>query len=201
MTSAKENGVAVATAGEEQAKADGSTEQSPRKTHIEVCVRIRPLVIVSESSNSFLLDRNGGKANAASASSSSSVRGGRRKGQIARPGTVSSASRGGGSRFRNLLFKRSNSNDSEDDNSSIYAWERVGATTVKQSPDTNLIQGRTHMYTLDQVYGPNDITQSVFDKSVQELIHAAVDGYHTSVLAYGQTATGKTHTMTGTTKG
>jgi centromeric protein E len=112
---------------------------------------------------------------------------------------MSSASRGGGSRIRNLLFKRSGSNDSEDD-SNIYAWERVGATTVKQSPDTNLIQGRTHMYTLDQVYGPSDMTQSVFDKSVQELIHAAVDGYHTSVLAYGQTATGKTHTMTGTTK-
>lgn len=68
--------------------------------------------------------------------------------------------------------------------------------TVAQSVD--LVPGRTHSYTLDHVYGPEASTELLFDRSVLGLVHAAMDGYHASVLAYGQTSTGKTFTMTGT---
>lgn len=166
---------------------------SERKTHIEVCVRIRPLEVATESSNSFLVQR---VANGESQSVTTTH---------TRRGAVRNPRSSGGSRLRNL-FKRSHSPDPNDqhdasgNNSNIVAWVTVGDTTVRQSPQTNLIQGRTHQYTLDQVYGPAATTNHVFGNSVQELVHAAVDGYHTSVLAYGQTSTGKTHTMTGTTK-
>ena len=33
---------------------------------------------------------------------------------------------------------------------------------------------------------------------MQELVHSAADGYNVCVMAYGQTGTGKTHTMVGT---
>jgi len=165
-----------------------------RKTHIEVCIRIRPLVIASESSNSFLIQRNE-KPTTPSASRRGATRTPRSGGS---PNGGFSSSSSNHQRKGWGLFKRSHSPDPEDGN--IVAWERVGDTTVRQSPQTNLIQGRTHTYTLDQVYGPTTQTKDVFDRSVQDLVHAAVDGYHTSVLAYGQTSTGKTHTMTGTTK-
>ena len=176
------------TSPDDSEGADQPELVAPRKTHIEVCVRIRPLEVATESSNSFLVQRsNGGTRNSPPSHSSS----GTRRGATRTPRQSNLP------RIRNL-FKRSHSPDPADAN--IVAWERVGDVSVKQSPHTNLIQGRTHTYTLDQVYGPTCTTKDVFGKSVQDLVHAAVDGYHTSVLAYGQTSTGKTHTMTGTTK-
>ena len=178
-----------------------TTEDEPRKTHIEVCVRIRPLEVATESSNSFLIKQQQQQRNGVT----SVVTPSSRRGAVRTPrGGTSTPTGGSGQRFRNLLFKRSHSPDpstsADDDDQGRVAWERVGDTTVRQAPHTNLIQGRTHTYTLDQVYGPTHTTQQVFTQSVQDLVHAAVDGYHTSVLAYGQTSTGKTHTMTGTTK-
>lgn len=149
-------------------------DATDRKTHIEVCVRIRPLEVGNESSNSFLVDRAPSKVSTPP-----------RNSRVRSPRSTPS------SRLKNF-FKRSASPDRED--STIVAWEQVGDTSVQQSSKTNRIQGRTHSYTVDQVYGPTANTALVFDKSVQDLVHAAVDGYHTSVLAYGQTSTGKTHT-------
>ena len=79
----------------------------------------------------------------------------------------------------------------------IYAWKMLGSDTVTQSPDTDIIPGRTHTYTFDKVYGPESSTKVLYNDSVQSLVHAAMNGYHASVLAYGQTSTGKTHTMSG----
>jgi centromeric protein E len=67
-----------------------------------------------------------------------------------------------------------------------------------QDPATERILGRTYAYTLDRVYGPDVKTQEVYVSSVRDRVRAAMDGYHAAILAYGQTATGKTHTMTGT---
>ncbi|EEC44527.1 kinesin family-like protein, partial [Phaeodactylum tricornutum CCAP 1055/1] len=53
-------------------------------------------------------------------------------------------------------------------------------------------------YTLDRVYGPATTTHDLYQQSVRDRVHAAMDGFHAAVLAYGQTSTGKTHTMSGT---
>lgn len=89
--------------------------------------------------------------------------------------------------------------------SQIYAWNILESAnscdipdTVSQSPHTELVQGRTHQYTLDRVYDPQRRTQELYESSVQGLVQAAMEGYHTSIIAYGQTSTGKTHTMSGT---
>ena len=81
-----------------------------------------------------------------------------------------------------------------------YAWTVMGEDTVIQNPQcgVDIIVGRTHTYTLDHVYGPSITTQQLYRTCIQERVHAAVQGYHATILAYGQTATGKTHTMTGT---
>lgn len=169
---------------------EANGQPAKRKTHIEVCVRIRPLLIGTESSNSFLVDRS---------SAAGSTNAGASRLSPPRRSRVSPTTPG--SRFKNL-FKRSPSshhNQSQQDDS-VVAWEQVGnGSTVQQSAQTNRISGRTHAYTVDQVYGAKATTAQLFDQSgVADLCQAAVDGYHTAVLAYGQTSTGKTHTMTGT---
>lgn len=52
-------------------------------------------------------------------------------------------------------------------------------------------------YSFDQLYPPQAKNKDVYDRSIKDMIHAAVEGYHTSVFIYGQTGTGKTYTMQG----
>jgi centromeric protein E len=82
----------------------------------------------------------------------------------------------------------------------MCAWSVQGDDTVVQNPacGADIILGRTYAYTLDRVYGPSIRTVDVYQSSVRDRVRAAIDGYHAAILAYGQTATGKTHTMTGT---
>jgi centromeric protein E len=80
---------------------------------------------------------------------------------------------------------------------SFVAWD-VAEDTASQSNKTEKIQGRTHTYTLDKVFDTNATTHEVYQTQVESLVQAAMEGYHSTVLAYGQTSTGKTFTMSGT---
>ena len=81
----------------------------------------------------------------------------------------------------------------------FVAWDvNNEGDTAAQSQRTEHVQGRTHAYTLDTVYGIDSTTRHIYDQSVHSIVKAAMEGYHSSVLAYGQTSTGKTFTMSGT---
>ena len=41
-------------------------------------------------------------------------------------------------------------------------------------------------YSYDRVYGPSDVTSTVYDECVGGVVKSFVDGYHGSVFAYGQ---------------
>jgi hypothetical protein len=51
----------------------------------------------------------------------------------------------------------------------------------------------------DYVYTGEDTNYGVYDASVRKLVRKAVEGYNGTVFAYGQTSSGKTHTMRGHT--
>ena len=53
------------------------------------------------------------------------------------------------------------------------------------------------MLTSDYVYTGEDTNYGVYDASVKKIIKKAVNGYNGVVFAYGQTSSGKTHTMRG----
>jgi centromeric protein E len=144
-----------------------------RRNHIEVCARLRPLAVGKESSQDFFLDQQPWHSSLLL-----------RKPQLPRPTTTAS---------RLASPPRETFPSSQ-----AYAWKILSDDTITQSCHTDIVQGRTHQYTLDRVYGPDVTTQELYERSVQSLVRAAMDGYHTSVLAYGQTSTGKTHTMMGT---
>jgi centromeric protein E len=163
-------------------------EASQRSKHIEVCVRLRPLIVEMHTSSSSFFHNN--HPNASTTVSSAALP---RKPSIPRPGVSS--------RLQHIWPPKPQSPESAASSSvdaKVCAWTVQGADTVVQDPATERILGRTYAYTLDRVYGPDCRTQDVYSTSVRERVRAAMDGYHAAILAYGQTATGKTHTMTGT---
>lgn len=52
-------------------------------------------------------------------------------------------------------------------------------------------------FTFDQVYDWNSQQESVFNTTAAPIVDSVLSGYNGTVFAYGQTGTGKTHTMEG----
>ena len=140
------------------------------KAHIEVCARIRPLNVQTGGHGYF--------------TASKPAAGRRRMGGIKL-------------KANDRVSSRPATTQKKDD--SIVAWNVSGdGETAAQSPETELVQGRTHSYTLDHMYGPEATTAQLYQRSIKSLVDRAMEGYHSAILAYGQTSTGKTFTMTGT---
>ncbi|XP_041968866.1 kinesin-like protein Klp68D isoform X2 [Aricia agestis] len=73
---------------------------------------------------------------------------------------------------------------------------------VKVWPDRGAIQvynpkGQDKLFTYDAAYDCTADTQTIYDEMVRPLVASVLDGFNGCVFAYGQTGTGKTHTMEG----
>ena len=68
---------------------------------------------------------------------------------------------------------------------------------IIQAEHTNPDPHRKNFYKFDHTFGPNNNTAEMYNDVVQDSVISTMEGYHASVFAYGQTATGKTFTMTG----
>ncbi|CAH0678191.1 unnamed protein product [Spodoptera exigua] len=64
---------------------------------------------------------------------------------------------------------------------------------VRQSQQTS----HTKKFTFDRAFAPNASQLQVYQEVVSPLIEEVLNGYNCTVFAYGQTGTGKTHTMVG----
>lgn len=177
-----------------QRKSNVSSDKQPeRSKHIEVCVRLRPLVVRSNvSSSSFFHNKNHSTSSPKNSPNNSRLPTTTRTSRLATPSRKPAIPK-----FRGTATPSAAPPQPEPpDDAATYAWNVVTQDTVSQA--FGVVQGRTHQYTLDRVYGPQASTAALYDQSVRDLVLAAMEGYHTAVLAYGQTSTGKTHTMTGT---
>lgn len=54
-----------------------------------------------------------------------------------------------------------------------------------------------HTFAFDNVYGPESTQQHVYDTTAKPAVVSVLEGYNATILAYGQTGTGKTFTMEG----
>ena len=63
------------------------------------------------------------------------------------------------------------------------------------SPDAPLPAGQ--VYHFDAVFGPDSTQHSVYEQTARDAVQSVLQGYNATVLAYGQTGTGKTFTMEG----
>lgn len=53
------------------------------------------------------------------------------------------------------------------------------------------------IFVFDQVYDENDTNDAIFKKTMLSPVENLLNGYNSTILAYGMTGTGKTHTMFG----
>mmetsp|Transcript_21796 Transcript_21796/g.35012 ORF Transcript_21796/g.35012 Transcript_21796/m.35012 type:complete len:733 (+) Transcript_21796:210-2408(+) len=57
--------------------------------------------------------------------------------------------------------------------------------------------GNCKLFTFDKVFGENATQQMIYDTTANAITKSVMDGYNGTIFAYGQTGTGKTHTMVG----
>ena len=68
----------------------------------------------------------------------------------------------------------------------------AGAPSVPTGP-----AAKKQAFTFDQVHGPSTTQYEMFESTTQPLISRFIEGFNCTILAYGQTSSGKTFTMTG----
>ncbi|XP_013144872.1 PREDICTED: kinesin-like protein Klp68D isoform X2 [Papilio polytes] len=74
----------------------------------------------------------------------------------------------------------------------VRVWPERGAVQVYNP------KGEDKLFTYDAAYDCSADTQTIYDEMVRPLVASVLDGFNGCVFAYGQTGTGKTHTMEGT---
>jgi Cdc6-like AAA superfamily ATPase len=57
-----------------------------------------------------------------------------------------------------------------------------------------------HSFAFDYVYGPKSEQGFIYENTAKPAVLSVLEGYNATVLAYGQTGTGKTYTMEGFSK-
>lgn len=72
----------------------------------------------------------------------------------------------------------------------VYCDQDVNEVTVKT-------KGTSRSYKYDKVFGQYSTNADLFVNSAQEVVDEVLAGYNCTIFAYGQTGTGKTHTMEG----
>ncbi|XP_075654087.1 kinesin-like protein KIN-14B isoform X1 [Castanea sativa] len=82
----------------------------------------------------------------------------------------------------------------EDEGTSVV--EFPDDCTIRVNTGDDSISNPKKDFEFDRVYGPH-VGQAELFRDAQPLVQSALDGYNVSILAYGQTHSGKTHTMEG----
>ncbi|KAJ2476041.1 hypothetical protein IWW56_005130, partial [Coemansia sp. RSA 2131] len=67
--------------------------------------------------------------------------------------------------------------------------------TQRAHADGRPVNGNS--FTFDKVFDPKDTTRKVYDDIVKNIITSSMGGFNGTIFAYGQTSSGKTHTMHG----
>ena len=80
-----------------------------------------------------------------------------------------------------------------------FAWKIENNSMFQVDPNTHEPERvRDARYMLDHIFSPKQSTREIYGTTTQCLIHKLVNGFNSTVFAYGQTSSGKTHTMRGT---
>lgn len=75
--------------------------------------------------------------------------------------------------------------------------EEIDFTSLSDKELAHLPDGRKSKFAFDRVFAPDEQTVEVYVDQVAGMVERVVEGYNATVLAYGQTTSGKTHTITG----
>ena len=79
--------------------------------------------------------------------------------------------------------------------------EYLGAETEEAGRQQDMYENphlvQNHTFTFDCVYDENSTQEKVYENTARPAVLSTLEGYNATLLAYGQTGTGKTHTMEG----
>lgn len=73
----------------------------------------------------------------------------------------------------------------------------VGSNAAASPSTSSASSGKKQVFTFDQVHPPPTTQYQLFTSTAQPLISRFIEGFNCTILAYGQTSSGKTFTMTG----
>merc|ERR1712168_1515335 len=77
------------------------------------------------------------------------------------------------------------------------AEARRGGSIVVKFPNKQTLVHCEKQYTFDRVFQPDVTQELVYTESAKRIVTDVLAGYNGTIFAYGQTASGKTHTMDG----
>lgn len=78
--------------------------------------------------------------------------------------------------------------------------ERAGSKFIVKFPNSseeNCISISGKVYLFDKVFKPNASQEKVYNEAAKSIVTDVLAGYNGTIFAYGQTSSGKTHTMEG----
>ncbi|XP_044732746.1 kinesin heavy chain isoform X1 [Chrysoperla carnea] len=78
--------------------------------------------------------------------------------------------------------------------------EKAGSKFIVKFPsgsDDNCISIGGKVYLFDKVFKPNATQEKVYNEAAKSIVSDVLAGYNGTIFAYGQTSSGKTHTMEG----
>ena len=58
-----------------------------------------------------------------------------------------------------------------------------------------LVVSQGKVYVFDKVFRPDATQEKVYNEAAKEIVKDVLSGYNGTIFAYGQTSSGKTHTM------
>ncbi len=76
----------------------------------------------------------------------------------------------------------------------------MGPTSIRtvRDPIGHVLEAKDQvMFTFDRVFGEATPSSELYHQFIDPLVEGVVDGYNSTCFVYGQTASGKTHTMSG----
>ncbi|KAJ0668479.1 putative plus-end-directed kinesin ATPase [Helianthus annuus] len=80
------------------------------------------------------------------------------------------------------------------------SWECIDDHSIVYKPLLHERVVQPSSFTFDKVFGPEALTESVYEDGVKTVALSALMGINATIFAYGQTSSGKTYTMRGITE-
>ncbi|KAL9653638.1 hypothetical protein ABK040_009115 [Willaertia magna] len=79
-----------------------------------------------------------------------------------------------------------------------YAFEILDNKTIRENISLSGGKGKTsNFFLFDNVFGPSSSNAEIYDACARKIVDSCLQGYNGVVFAYGQTSSGKTHSVLG----
>jgi Kinesin motor domain len=75
--------------------------------------------------------------------------------------------------------------------------EATSGPPTQGTPAVTAVPPKKQIFNFDQVHAQSATQHSIFTSTAQPLVTRFLEGFNCTILAYGQTSSGKTYTMTG----